>query len=172
MTYPHIWLAFASTLMGLEKLMKYLPCEMLRCLKESLSYWYCWTSWQSFCDEKFIEIIFMLKVLAFQILSFNTLFSWIIFQRILAIFDRYLNSCFTHYFSIYHLGQVQERGETQQQQQLYQMGLILVSQPTVTVEGWSKWINNFSDHIVRFGRPVHQILSSYTAGPVGNGKSN
>ena len=26
MTYPHIWLAFALTLMGLENLMKYLPC--------------------------------------------------------------------------------------------------------------------------------------------------
>ena len=29
MTYPHIWLAFASTLMGLEKWMKYLPCVLV-----------------------------------------------------------------------------------------------------------------------------------------------
>ena len=29
MTFPHIWLAFALTLMGLENWMKYLPCERL-----------------------------------------------------------------------------------------------------------------------------------------------
>ena len=37
MTYPHIWLAFVLTLMGLENWMKYLPCDSVKINSDRLT---------------------------------------------------------------------------------------------------------------------------------------